>query len=144
MRYQSHRAACGAAALHNALQALGISRSEEELGGLAGTTADGTSSRGMIKAIKAIGTDHELIGKNMRWKDIESAQVGLWFLVANKGRPVILCTEDFGHWVACVGYTGGRFIVVDSDDPALVLFYTKEELEPVWVGPNGGYHGIVL
>lgn len=145
MRYQSNRASCGPASLHNALAALGITRTEDELIALCKQTADGTSSTNLRRAIAAISTEKaQLYGDAIRWPNIELAWVGLWYIVANRGRPVILCVDSFGHWVACVGYLGGRFMVVDSAEIGLVLYYTKEELDARWEGPKGGYHGIVV
>ena len=145
MRYQSNRASCGPASLHNALAALGIKRSEDELIALSGQTPNGTSSRGIIKAIKSVSTpEAELFGTAVRWRNIQEGSVGLWYLVGERGRPVILCVDDFEHWVSCVGYLGGRFMIVDSAHNGLLLYYDKEQLNQRWEGPRGGYHGIIV
>lgn len=145
MRYQSNRASCGPASLHNALAALGIKRSEDELIALCKQTKDGTSSAKLVAAIKAVSTAAQpTYGEAIKWRDIESGVVGLWYIVSERGRPVILCVDKFEHWVACVGYLGGRFMVVDSAEIGLVFYYTKEELEKRWEGPSGGFHGIVV
>lgn len=147
MRYQSNRASCGPAALHNALAALGINRSEDELIALCKQTADGTSPAKLIRAIKSISSgapEAELIGEPFKRKAFADAWVGLWFLVAQRGRPVILCVDAFDHWVACVGALGDRFMVVDSAELGLVFYYDRVGLEKRWAGPNGGYHGIIV
>lgn len=145
MRYQSNRASCGPASLHNALAALGINRTEEELITLCKQTTDGTSSKNLCAAIKSISTEAaKLYGDTLKWGKMEDAWVGLWFVVAQRGRPAILCVDNFEHWVACVGYLGGRFMVVDSAEIGLVFYYTREELERRWEGPKGGFHAIIV
>jgi ABC-type bacteriocin/lantibiotic exporter with double-glycine peptidase domain len=141
MRFQSNRSACGPAALHNALASLGIDRSEDELIKLAGQTPNGTNATGLIRAAKSIpGADP----RPVRWKDEDEAGIALWYYISERGRPLILCVDAFDHWVACTGHLGTRFAVIDSADNALVLYYTHTELIKRWVGPKGGYHGIVL
>ena len=146
MRYQSNRASCGPAALHNALAALGINRSEDELIALCKQTAtEGTSPAKLIRAIKAISSpEAELIGEPFKRKSMADAWAGLWFLVAQRGRPAILCVDNFDHWVACVGYFGDRFMVVDSAEIGLLFYYDRDGLEKRWVGPTGGYHAIIV
>lgn len=145
MRHQSNRASCGPAALHNALAALGINRTEEELIVLCKQTANGTSPTKLVRAIKTLTTNEDpLIGEPKVWRKMEDAWVGLWFIVANRGRPAILCVDNFDHWVACVGYLGGRFMVVDSAELGLVFYYTRQELERRWEGPNGGFHAVLV
>ena len=145
MRFQSNRSSCGPAALHNALAALGLNRTEDELIALAGQTVDGTSPKGLIKALKAISSpEAPLQGVAFSTRDGEAATVGLWWNVGHLGRPVILCVDAFEHWVACVGYLGRRFQVVDSADNRLLISYTEQTLLDRWTAPNGGYYGIIV
>lgn len=145
MRFQSNRSSCGPAALHNALSAIGITRTEDELIALTGQTPDGTSPRGLVKAIKAITSpEAPLLGTPFSTKDDEAAKVGLWWNVGNLGRPVILCVDQFEHWVVCVGYLGRRFQVVDSADNRLLISYSEGELLRRWSAPNGGFYGIIV
>lgn len=145
MRFQSNKSSCGPAALHNALTALGLSRTEDELIALTGQRPPGTSARGLVKAIKAVSDEtNKLLGECVRWTSLDSAQVGLWYYVSERGRPVILCVDDFEHWVVCAGHLGTRFAVVDSADNRMIIYYTASELAERWEGPNGGYHGIIV
>lgn len=141
--YQSNRASCGPAALGNALEALGIQRTEAELITLTGQTANGTSPRQLVKAIKAIDGE-ALRGDIFKVGRGGEAAIALWHCISEAGRPVILCVDAFEHWVACTGYIGGRFVVVDSAELGLVDYYTGEELLERWVGPKGGYYGVIL
>lgn len=144
-RYQSNRSSCGPASLHNALSALGIDRSEDELIALCKQDTEGTSVRNLNAAIKVISTEENpLYGEQVVWRTLEAAWVGLWFIVAQRGRPVILCVDDLGHWVACVGFLGGRFMVVDSAEIGLLFFYTKEQLGERWESPKGSYWGVLV
>ena len=146
MKFQSHKSSCGPAALHNALAALGINRSEDELGVLCKTTSEGgTSVRGLLGAIRSVSTtDLPLLGQALRWRKEDDAQIGLWYYIAERGRPIILCVDSFEHWVTCAGHLGTRFGVIDSSDNRMVIFYTLKELVVRWAGPKGGYHGIVV
>ncbi len=145
MRFQQNRSSCGPAALSNALEALGIHRTEDELIALSRQTPDGTSPRGIIKAIRSISdSTTPLKGLPVRWGKPEDAIVGLWWNVSEHGRPTILCVDAFEHWVVCVGKLGKRFSVVDSADNRLLLHYEPDALLRRWVGPAGGYYGIVV
>lgn len=140
--YQTNRASCGPAALSNALEALGIARTEAELITLTGQNANGTSPRQIIRAIKAIGEGTR--GDVFKVSKPDEAVVALWHCISERGRPVILCVDEHEHWVACTGYLGQRFLVVDSAEVGLVFYYTGEELIERWEGPKGGYYGIVV
>ena len=145
MRFQSNRSSCGPAALHNALAALGITRSEEELITLTKQTPDGASARQLLKALKTINTPAlGLKAIAARWRSGDDAIVGLWWNVREHGRPTILCVDAFEHWVACTGHLGKRFAVMDSADNRLAIYYTHEELLARWEGPDGGFHAIIV
>lgn len=145
MRYQSNRASCGPAALHNALAALGITRSEDELVQLCKQTPDGTSSRNIAKAIQSISTTEQpLRGQTFGFKGANEALVSIWYYVSYLGRPCILAVDGWEHWVTIIGHLGTRFGVADSANNALVLYYSPDELTTRWEGPNGGYYGIIV
>lgn len=144
-RFQSNRSSCGPAALHNALEALGISRSEDELITLCKQTPDGTAPKGIISAIRAISSaENPLRGVTVRYSHPDDAIVGLWWNIQNHGRPTILCVDNHDHWVVCAGFLGNRFVVIDSADNRLILHLTPAQLLPRWVGPGGGFYGIVV
>lgn len=140
--YQTNRASCGPAALQNALEALGIIRTEAELITLTGQTANGTSPKQIIRAIRAIGEATR--GDTFAARKGGEATIALWHCISQEGRPVILCVDKFEHWVACTGYIGNRFVIVDSAELGLVDYYTGPELIERWTGPNGGFYGIIL
>jgi len=139
---QDNQSNCGPFALKNALAALGIERSAEELEKACGTTATrGTSVRNLVRAAGKIeGCDAVLL----REKRSDVALLKLEHAVA-AGRPVLITwsTEEPGdHWVAVVGALGDRYLVADSADSELVLSYTAGELEAKW--RDSSYEGVIL
>lgn len=142
MRFQSNRSSCGPAALHNALAALGIARSEDELIKLCKQKPSGTSLQGLLGAMKSIPG---VLGEPTKWRNEKDAVVGVWYYISERGRPLILCVDNWDHWVACTGHLGTRFAVVDSADNALVTYYTGPELCNRWAHKDrSGYYGIVV
>lgn len=145
MRYQSNRASCGPASLHNALSALGLERSEDELIRLSGQTAAGTSPKGITKAIRAISTPElPLFGNAVRWSNSDIATISLWYWTSERGRPVILCVDSFEHWAVAAGHLGPRFTIIDSAELGLVFHYEPARLLERWEGPAGGFHAIIV
>lgn len=138
MKFQSRKFSCGPAALHNAIEPLGIDRSEDELATLAGTTTEGTNETGLKKAAKALG----LTVKPVSEKRYDIARLKLFEHVYNHG-TALLCVDEYSHWVAVVGLSAKRFIIIDSADNNLVVFWDEEKLEEKWSG-SGNYYGILL
>jgi ABC-type bacteriocin/lantibiotic exporter with double-glycine peptidase domain len=139
MRLQSTQANCGPASLHNALAALGIARTEDELATLCRTTGtEGTSPKNMMKAIRALGRAPEVI--NERRLEVGLLWVEAWL---REGRPVILCVDQSSHWVTAIGIMGKRVMVADSADNELVVSYSRAELVERWES-DGRFYGIVV
>jgi ABC-type bacteriocin/lantibiotic exporter with double-glycine peptidase domain len=140
MRLQSTQANCGPASLHNALAALGISRTEDELIALCKTTGtEGTSSKNLMGAVRAVGR-HPLVVNERR------APIALLWLEAwlREGRPVILCVDDNSHWVTAVGALGSRLLVADPANNELVLAYDRVGLLERWESEAGRFYGVVV
>ena len=138
MRFQSHKSTCGPAALHNALEALGTDRSEDELSSMCGTTTDGTSEKGIKRACKALAVSCTTISE----RKFIFARL-LLFEAITTMYTAIISVDKGEHWVAVVGLSGSRFIIVDSADNNLVLFWDYGKLEEKWSGA-GNYYGIIL
>jgi hypothetical protein len=143
VRFQSNKSSCGAASLHNALSALGISRSEDELIKLCKQTASGgTTVQGLLGAMRSIPG---VLGEPTKWRNDSDAIVGVWYQVSERGRPVIMCVDNWDHWVVCTGHLGPRFGVVDSADNALVIYYDGAGLVKRWRHKDKrGFYGIVV
>ena len=131
MRMQSTEATCGAAALSNALKAVGLPRSEEEMMKLASSTSNGTSMAGLIRALRAVGRTPTKIAEVRE-------QVAVIRLVVSLqcGHPVVMCVDAWEHWVVAVGLLGSggspRIVVVDSASLELTHVYTLSELVDRW------------
>lgn len=143
MRFQSTQASCGPASLRNALLALGIERSEEELSQLSGCTAtNGTPPKGLIRAITQItGAEPGVI-----YEAREDVAVLRLVEALRVGRPVILCVDRDEHWVVAFGLLGPDVVhVADSADNELVKHYRPRDLASRWRGVGRRpFYGILV
>ena len=146
-RFQSYRADCGPMSICNALEALEIRRSHDEIVTLCGTTArDGTNHLGMLRAIRALKESCDLFGPvELRDSHSDVALLRLGHLLG-RGRPAILCVELWSHWLAVVGVLGDRFILADSADLRQTVWVGPQELVQRWgyPGVRSGYYGIAV
>lgn len=114
MRYQSSEFTCGPAALGNAARALGMTISERRIVSLSGCTPElGTDEHGLIIAARELGlkaTPHWTADRNAAWAFVRAA--------ALDGRPCILCTNNWGHWVTIIGMLGDKVILDDPSNSA--------------------------
>lgn len=136
---QDSQANCGPFALKNALSAIGIERSAEELEKACGTTATkGTPTKGILKAAQKIEGCSPIVIRERR------SDVALLKLehAVNEGRPVLLCVDHGEHWVAAVGKLGERYLVADSANSELVVSYSTTEIEARW--KDTAYEGVLL
>jgi ABC-type bacteriocin/lantibiotic exporter with double-glycine peptidase domain len=139
MRYQSRKSSCGPASLANALEAIGVVRSEDELATMSKQDTDGASSINLRKAAESIGV--EVINVIEQ----RSASAG-WALghYLRSGYSGLLVVDNDEHWIAVVGILGNRFIVIDSADDELVLYYSLNELVSRWGNDNDKYSGFFI
>lgn len=109
MRYQRRKYACGAAAVVNTLRAFGVRVSEARIRKLAGTDETGTSSVGLVTALRAFGLSVQ------EYSDNNAANSWRW-LHGNliHGRPVIVCVDNWQHWVTAIGSLSDRVVLFDS------------------------------
>lgn len=136
---QDSQANCGPFALKNALSAIGIERSAEELEKACGTTAtNGTPTKNVLRAAQKIEGCAPVV---IREKRSDVALLKLEHAV-NDGRPVLLVVDSGEHWVAAVGKLGDRYLVADSANTELVISMTAAELEARW--KDTGYEGVLL
>lgn len=139
MRMQDTAANCGPASLSNALQAIGIIRSQSECETLCRTSAqDGTTTRGLQSAIKSVGRQPEILNERR-------ADVALSFLRDDlrKGRSAVLCVDLGEHWVAAIGIIGDRVLIADPADNELVMSLSGDQLKSRWASGNR-YYGVIL
>lgn len=101
---------CGPFALKHGLLALGLFAHEDELARLAGSSErDGTDEVGLGRAARALGCDLEVL----RCRTAESARGTLTRQLA-RGVPVLLCIDQWDHWVTVVAERDGEFVLFDS------------------------------
>ncbi|MGD2134521.1 MAG: hypothetical protein PVF27_00100 [Gemmatimonadales bacterium] len=101
---------CGPFALKYALLSLGIFADEDDLAAIAGTSArDGTDEVGLGRAASAFGARLALI----RRRTARGAKRALdgWL---RRGVPVLICVDQWDHWVTVVGNDGERYVLLDS------------------------------
>jgi len=135
--FQTNGYSCGTIALVNSVKVLDMELSYDDAKRLAGTTyRDGTSQRGLIRAIESLGlkaTEYRTANADNAWK---------WLHKWADTCPVILLVDGYltvgnSHWVTAVGRINGRVIVVDptanTDNGENGTHpYSKEDLVTRW------------
>ena len=120
---------CGPFALKHALMALGIFADEGAITHLAATRSNyGTDDIQLKRAARHFDCDVPMI----RTHDPEVARVELVKFL-RRGIPVLLCINDWNHWVTVVKSQNGRFILLDSREKAVLTIVTWAELMASWV-----------
>lgn len=118
MKIQTDSYSCGACAVLNALEAVGVELSLEQIERLAGTTRQGTDENGIKAALDAVGLESSVI----EWGSATTPGArGDWFFAmllraANIGSPSVVYSRPRQHWFAVVGAIGHRLVVFDSDN----------------------------
>lgn len=128
---------CGPFALKHALLALGVSAEERHLAALAGTDQTGTDETELARAARHFGCTLGFV----RLREPEPARRDLVrFLAA--GVPVLLCIEQWDHWVVAVHEDDGTFVVLDSRAPAVFRILPWEYLRGLLVYGDGRRAGV--
>lgn len=146
MRFQSHAASCGPASLRTALMARGVTRSEDELAKLSGCTTNGTTAKGMMKALLLVAKEHPVLLPGVLSESREEIAL-MWLAQAHRaGYAAILCVDNDEHWVVSFGMLGESvFHIADSADEEMVLHYTRPQLAARWRGlGKKPFYGIVV
>jgi hypothetical protein len=120
---------CGPFALKHALMTLGIFAEEGTITRLAASrSAYGTDEKQLNRAARHYGCRMPMIRRH----NPESARRELMKYL-RRGIPSLLCLYEWNHWVAVVKAEGGRFILLDSRDDAVLTILTWPELRSRWV-----------
>jgi ABC-type bacteriocin/lantibiotic exporter with double-glycine peptidase domain len=107
---QERKFSCGPAACRAALYVLGHNVTEAALRKYAGTTPEGTDEKGIMRAINHYGhRTKEFQAESLKhsWSWLKKA--------LGQGKPVLLCVDQWDHWIAAVGRLGGKIIIFDPD-----------------------------
>ena len=118
---QHDQSDCGVACLLSIIQYYGGANSLEKLRELSGTTKQGTTLLGLYQTANQIGFT------------AQGNEADLQAIIDHK-EPLILHVligKKLQHYVICYGYENNQFIIGDPGKG--VTYYTKEELEKIWV-----------
>ena len=123
---------CGPFALKHGLLLSGLRADEEEIARIAGTDHTGTDETELARAAGHFGCS---LG-SVRRRDAEAAKRDLTRLLADT-TPVLLCIEQWDHWVAAAHEEEGTFVVLDSRAPAIFRVLPWEYLRELLVYRRG-------
>lgn len=146
IRLQDSKVNCGPVSLANALEAMGHSRSVDELVKLCRTSAtNGTSTRNLVRAIEHLKESCDLFDHEIIRTGDPSAASGLLLNALYQGRAAIAVVDAGNHYVSIVGTLGSSVMVVDPADERVLIPYTREEWVERWdSGGRFGYWAVVL
>ena len=118
---------CGPYALKHALIMLGVLVEEGKISKIAGTDPAGTDETQLARAARRY--DCEL--REVRRTDPGEARRDLVGFL-RQGTPCLVCLHQWRHWVAIVKEELGRFIMLDSEDAAVLTIVPWKQLESIW------------
>ena len=67
-----------------------------------------------------------------RSRDAEEARKRLVKLLRDDQVPVLLCVDEWTHWITVVGVQGNRFLVIDSEQDPVLTIHTWAQLRARW------------
>jgi hypothetical protein len=124
---------CGPFALKHALLVLGVFESERRLARLAGTDRGGTDEAQLARAAQRLGFELP----TERVHDAREARRALSERLG-AGNPVLLCVDQWEHWITVAGESDGRLVVFDSAVPGVVHVVEWDALCARWAFRQGG------
>jgi hypothetical protein len=126
---QSNKWQCGPFALKHALAIVGQFVDEKAITRAAKSTRSGTDERMLRRAANRFECD--LV--EVRKFDDKAAFKALTTALS-KGRPCLICINQWGHWVTIVGFDGRskRFVLIDSEKDPVVRIAAWSELKRRW------------
>ena len=125
---QPNKWQCGPFALKHALLTLGIFAQERVITEVAGVErGEGTDERQLRKAAGRFRCDLSPIRRHQP----ELARREL-LRHLRRGHPCLLCVKQWAHWVTVVKVEAGKFILLDSEDTAVLTLRSWPQLRRVW------------
>jgi|JI10StandDraft_1071094.scaffolds.fasta_scaffold07222_5 hypothetical protein len=119
---------CGPFALKHAMVALGRACDANEIAQTARTHWwSGTNEIRLARAARAFDCDLVL----ERSSDAEEARRRLVKHLREQV-PVLLCVDEWTHWITVVGVEEGRFLVIDSEQDPVLTIHTWPQLRSRW------------
>jgi ABC-type bacteriocin/lantibiotic exporter with double-glycine peptidase domain len=138
LKRQSRSWWCGIASIANALEVLGIKRSQREIARLCHVSPElGCDEVEMKRALLANGVGVD------EWQSIAPDCSDEWmFLHVGNNGPVILCCDEDEHWITVIGYCADRYIVFDPSRNQGIEVHGWDSLSKRWCNSEGVYYGI--
>lgn len=127
---------CGPFALKFAFLVLGIFEEEDAIARAAGTDENGTDEEELGRAAYRYGCELLMI----RREEPEAARREL-LAHLRRGLPVLLCINEWNHWVTAVEEEHGQFVILDSHDPGVVRILPWDALRRVLAYHDGDDEG---
>jgi len=118
---QQDASGCGVACLLSLIQYYGGESSLEKLRELTGTSVQGSTLLGLYQAANQLGFN------------AQGCEANIASLI-DHNKPVImhvLIDQKLEHYIICYGYENEKFVITDPSKG--LLYYTKDELENIWV-----------
>ncbi len=137
MILQSDEFSCGAVAVVNAMEAIGVDYAVEAMAKMCRTSpVHGTSEKDIIKALVTL--EHPV-------REIGESSTGFALVILRGylagGASAILAVDQDSHWIAAIGLCGNRFIIHDSacgtssmSDTELLARWRKERAKMPFYG----------
>jgi hypothetical protein len=131
---------CGPFALKHALVVLGVLQDERSITRIAGSHWwYGTDELQLGRAARRYDCDLLMI----RRQDEASARRELMKFL-KRGLPVLLCVDDWSHWLTAVKFEQGKFILLDSRNPKVLTIASWPQLRRLWVYHDEDHDGTEL
>lgn len=103
---------CAAASLKDALRVLGVRAGQHRLARLLGCTDDGADESDVLEALARLGCAVDVLETDRRRDALD------WLCKVAYVAPVLLCVDDWGHWVHVAGGCARRLWLFDpSKEP---------------------------
>jgi hypothetical protein len=129
-RVQPNLWQCGPYALKHALIMLGMLVDERKITKVADSNESGTNEKNLARAARRFGCEL----REIRLKDpIEAKRELTGYL--RDGIPCLLCVHEWKHWVAVVKEEKGKFLLLDSEEEAVLTIVSWKQLETMWQFP---------
>jgi hypothetical protein len=120
---------CGPYALKHALTMLGITADPVRLAKLAKVHWwSGSDEVRLARAARA----HDCSMPLVRRYDADEARRAM-VKTLREGHPLLLCVDDWEHWITVVHHSKGRFVVLDSEQSPVVIVLDWKALRERWV-----------
>ncbi|GIW81158.1 MAG: hypothetical protein KatS3mg105_2965 [Gemmatales bacterium] len=120
---------CGPYALYHALMLLGVKADVAKLTKVARTRRDrGTNELQLRRAARR----YHCSLPQIRRLDPERARREMVEYL-REGYPVLLCVDEWQHWVTVARWEAGKYILLDSEEDAVFTVLTWGQLKRRWV-----------